>query len=95
MMASSQQRLVQNQRSFRAANERFGEMVEVRADGDRIPFLCECSNSDCRGRIEMTTKDYDAIHVVRTHFMILPGHAMVGGETVRGVDGDGYLVVQK
>ena len=94
MMASSQQRLVQNQRSFRAANERFGGMVESRADGRRVPFLCECADLDCRGRIEMTTSDYDAIHVVRSHYILLPGHTVAEGGTVQDANGDGYLVAQ-
>lgn len=84
-----------NQQTSRTANERLGEIVEERAGGRPIPFLCECADMTCHGRIEMTVRDFDAIHAIRTHYVILPGHAMADGEAVLDSSPDGYLIVQK
>lgn len=93
-MASRQQRLVENQKISRYANERLSDLVEERVDGNAVPFLCECADLDCSGRIGLTTNDYMALHVIRNQYVILPGHAMTDGERVVG-DDDGYLLVQK
>jgi hypothetical protein len=69
------------QHAARAANERFGELVGDRVVAARlIPFLCECADPDCLGRVEMTLADYGSVHRDRTLFVIMPGHAMTDGE---------------
>jgi hypothetical protein len=95
-LPSRQERLEQNQRMFRDANGRFEDAVEENAlDGTwPVPFLCECADIECRGRIEITTGDYDAAHIDSDHYVILPGHATIeGGEVVD--DNVTYLVVDK
>jgi len=95
-MTSRHERLEQNQRVFRDANGRFEDVVEENAfDGVRpVPFLCECADIECRGRIEITTGDYDAAHIDSDHYVILPGHLTIAGEeTVK--DNVSYLVVEK
>src|SRR4051812_2789681 len=39
-----------------------------------IHFFCECSDENCRERIKITLNDYNEIHTVREHFIVLPGH---------------------
>jgi hypothetical protein len=95
-MASRHERLEQNQRVSRDANGRFEEIVEENAFDGRwpVPFLCECADIECLGRIEITTGDYDAAHVDSDHYVILPGHRTIAGEeTVE--DNVSYLVVNK
>ena len=41
-MADRDGRLRENQRTFRAANERINELAQV-TDGQLVPFLCECA----------------------------------------------------
>ena len=81
---------------FRDANGRFGDAVEENAlDGARpVPFLCECADIECRGRIEITTRDYDAAHIDSDHYVILRGHPTIGGEEMVE-DNGAYLVVEK
>jgi hypothetical protein len=94
-MASRHERLAENQRLFRDANERFEELIEARVDGrGPVPFLCECADLDCRGRIELTTSDYDAAHLEARQYVIVPGHSTIEGEEVVEDNGD-YLVVRK
>jgi hypothetical protein len=70
------------QHAARAANERFGQLVGDRVVAARlIPFLCECADPDCLGRVEMTLADYGSVHRDRTLFVIMPGHPMVEGES--------------
>ena len=95
-MLSRHERLEQNQKMFRNANERFEEAVEQSAlDGVRpVPFLCECADIECMGRIEITTHDYDAAHIDSDHYVILPDHPTIEGEEMVEDNGS-YLVVEK
>lgn len=95
-MPSRHERLEQNQKMFRAANGRFEDAVEENAlDGVRpVPFLCECADIECRGRIEITTSDYDAAHIDPDHYVILRGHLTIDGEEIVE-DNMTYLVADK
>jgi hypothetical protein len=73
------------QRTSRAANERFHMiLVDAAVREQLIPFLCECAEPDCLGRVEMTLADYGEIHVDREVFVIMRGHRIVDGE--RAID---------
>jgi hypothetical protein len=70
-----------SQDASRAANERFHMLLVERPLLERlIPFLCECADADCLGRVEMTAADYGEIHVDREVYVIMRGHATVDGE---------------
>jgi hypothetical protein len=72
---------VASQEASRSANERFRSAVTALALADGlVPFLCECADWDCLGRIEMTLADYAAVHDDREVFVIMLGHATVDGE---------------
>jgi hypothetical protein len=72
---------VASQHASRGANERFHMVLVERPLLDKlIPFLCECADADCLGRVEMSLADYGEIHVDRELFVIMRGHAMVNGE---------------
>jgi hypothetical protein len=94
-MATRQERLEQNQREFRYANERLDELAgRLAVDGQLVAFLCECADDDCLGRIEITIGRYEEIHVERDRYVVLPGHPRIAGEeTVE--DRDYYEVVRK
>ena len=93
-MASRHATLVDNQRTFRRANERFQDLVDDRSDGFKVPFLCECADVSCLGRIELEASDYYAIHLDRSQYIILDDHLTVSGERlVEQVDG--FQIVSK
>jgi hypothetical protein len=75
----------QNQREFRYANGRFIDVLNsstANQDGQLIPFLCECADDDCMGRIEITAWRYEDIHADEGHYVILPGHTRIAGEEI-------------
>jgi len=82
-MASSNDRQVVSQRTFRSANERMQTLAVDIVPGEQlIPFLCECADDQCLGRVAMNLADYDDIHRDRDHYAILHDHLMVDGEHV-------------
>ena len=94
-MSAPIDRLVQNQRTSRYANERLHFLAgDIVAEDRLVPFLCECADDLCLGRVEMSLAEYDKIHVDRDTFSILAEHRRVDGERV--IDRrDTYEVVMK
>ena len=95
-MTTRHEKLVANQQEFRHANERFQEILGdvVGVDGRRVPFLCECAEVSCRGRVDATLDEYDDAHINRDDYFILRGHLRVTGEEIIG-QRDGYDIVRK
>lgn len=95
-MTSRHEQLVENQQTFRYANERFQDIVRdaLGVNGHRVPFLCECAEVSCRGRIDATLEEYEDAHFNRDDYFILRGHLRVTGEEIVG-QRDGYDLVRK
>ena len=91
--ASKRGRLTQGE--VRYANSRFLAVVNGSAtqDGQLIPFLCECAEDDCRGRIEITAWRYEDIHAHANQYVILPGHTRIAGEEI--VEENSYYEIVK
>jgi hypothetical protein len=86
----------QNQREFRNANERFVDVLNgttATQDGHLIPFLCECADDDCLGRIEITAWRYEDIHADEERYVILPRHMRIAGEEI--VEENSYYEIVK
>ena len=82
-MASSHDRRVVSQHTFRSANERMQTLaVDIVPPEQLIPFLCECADDECLGRVAMNLADYDDIHRDRDRYTVLHDHLMVDGEHV-------------
>jgi hypothetical protein len=84
------------QNDARSANASFRRVAAGSAWGrDRIlPFLCECADALCVGRIEITGADYGAAHDGVDQYVVLRNHQVIAGERViedRGV----FLVTAK
>jgi hypothetical protein len=75
--------LVQSQQVFRSANERMQALAVAIVPAEQlIPFLCECADDACLGRVDMSLSDYDHIHRDRDQYAVLRDHQGVDGETV-------------
>ena len=85
-------RLRQNEETFARANEQIRGAAE-RLRVDPVPFLCECSATNCTDLIRLTL---DAYRLVRGSggFMVCPGHDDPHVETVVE-DHGAYQVVEK
>jgi hypothetical protein len=83
-MASRKQRTEENQRSFRDANERLHELVDRAGveEEQLVPFLCECADDACLGRVQITLDRFAEVHADRDCFVILPGHARLESEEI-------------
>jgi hypothetical protein len=88
------ERLTKNQIVFREANELLLKTAVV-SDGRRVPFLCECADDECFGRIELTTDEYWVAHPPDENgFVLLRGHLQVEDE-VTVAEHDGHVVTRK
>jgi hypothetical protein len=85
----------ENEELFRMANDRLrGQIEDAVADGEPIPFLCECMDDLCMARVEMTMGDYRHVRASDDTFAVAPGHAAPDGEVVVE-EKDGFHVVRK
>jgi hypothetical protein len=88
-------RLRDNEETFRRANERLEAAVGERdATADRVPFLCECADETCMGRVDLTLDDYRAVRAHKKYFVMLPDHTRSRGEEVVARR-DGYEITEK
>jgi hypothetical protein len=92
-VTSKQDRLLANQETFRAANR---GMVEAANVGPQVPvpFLCECADFHCLGRVEASLLEYREAHRGDDRYFILPGHLRLEGEEILSENGR-YEVVSK
>ena len=73
----------ENQTLCRGANERLEQAVQDHvAEAQRVPFLCECADAFCRGRVDLTLEQYRALRARENCFAIIPGHPCVEGEEI-------------
>jgi hypothetical protein len=88
-----EQRIAQNELLFRAVNERIEELGE-QWHHQFMDAVCECGDSECFGRVEMSAEEYRRLRGDERHFAVLPGHEIPDVETVVERR-EGYLVVEK
>ena len=86
--------LAENQRAFRIGNERLRGAVGARAGGKPIPFLCECTDETCIGRVDLTLDEYRSIRRHENRFVILRDHPTLAGERIVQENGF-HQVVEK
>jgi hypothetical protein len=79
---------------YREVNERIEGLGEnFNLDG-RLALLCECGNSKCVARLELSNGEYAAVRQFPTRFAVAPGHELA--EIERVVERQpGYFVVEK
>ncbi len=92
-VSTRHERLAENERAFRTANERFSERAEKLVSAETpVPFLCECTDEDCLARIELSLAEYRAVRKHHDHFVIVPGHPTLENENVVSDYGDFHVV---
>jgi hypothetical protein len=96
-MESRVSRREENQRLFRLGNERLRTAVEANErvpETSRIPFLCECADEFCNGRVDLRLEEWEGVTAKPSHFVVVAGHPRSEGEKVVGML-DGYDIVRK
>jgi hypothetical protein len=82
-----------NEATFREANERIRRTQrELGLPGDRVPFLCECDDPQCRVPILLTEGEYERVRGDSTCFVVLAGHT--GADAVVE-ELEGHAIVRK
>lgn len=71
-------------------NERIAENAQ-RFDAGSTEFICECNDSGCSERIEITLEEYERVRADGTRFLLAPGHG--DGSIEKVVDHHGHFVV--
>jgi hypothetical protein len=94
---SSMERIVRNDALFREANEGIREAAEEHLEGDeRVPFVCECADPNCREMLHLTLAEYQLIRSDPRLFINVPGHqASAHGWAEAVARHDGHLIVEK
>jgi hypothetical protein len=96
-VASRDTRREQNQKIFRMGNERLSVAVDEQKmipETAKVPFLCECADEFCNGRVELERTQWESIASNPNQYVMLHGHPRSEGEAVVG-EFDGYDVVRK
>jgi hypothetical protein len=95
-VSSRETRREQNQKLFRMGNERLRAAVDEQAlpETASVPFLCECADEFCDGKVELERTQWESIASNRNEYVMVPGHPRSEGEVVVGAL-DGYDVVRK
>ena len=92
----TQERVARNDALFREANEGIQEAASTYDVLDRIPFICECADENCRELIVLSMDEYEEIRGNPRHFLNAPGHVRAGQGAAEVVHDRGrYTIVEK
>ena len=89
-----EERLARNEAIFRVGNERMAQWEERHEDGERERYLCECADSGCTEKVELTSAQYEYVRSNARWFVVIPGHEVPDVETVIDTH-DGWNVIEK
>jgi hypothetical protein len=104
----SERRLVENEVFFRQPNTRMAEGFKdlektakevgakewANATDKHFNFYCECSDENCRKKINLKPSEYLRIHKNSSQFVVLPGHNVADVERIVQSNDD-WIVVEK
>jgi hypothetical protein len=71
-------RRVETEDVFRSANERIAKKGWELGWRFPVPFLCECSDMHCFGRVELSLAKYRRVRSHPQRYMTVPGHEVTG-----------------
>lgn len=104
----SAKRMVENEVAFRQFNEKiqqgFDELNDLASktgqtnyaytNDDPLYYICECSDENCRQRVQLKPSMYNKIHAQRDRFVIVNGHETRSIEKVIGKEAE-FSIVEK
>ena len=92
----TQERVARNEALFREANEGIQEAASTYDVLERIPFICECADGNCRELLVLSMDEYEEIRGNPRHFLIAPGHVRAAQGAAEIVADHGrYEIVEK
>jgi hypothetical protein len=94
-MTEREQRLAENEASFRDVNESLRYVAEQgTAVVQTMRLVCECGDGGCSEFVDVTATEYEEVRAVSTHFIVRLGHVAPDIEQVV-VENDRFAVVEK
>ena len=75
---------------FRKANESIAAKARELRMESPIPFLCECSDTRCLGRVPLSIEEYDEARAAPQRYLTMAGHEVEGAFLV---EQDGHFVL--
>ena len=94
-MPTRNERREENQRQFQRLNQRLHDVVERQVpDATPVPFLCECADERCMGRVDVSPGQWQSVAERPNHFLIIAGHPRTEGEEIVDTLGP-YEIVEK
>lgn len=93
-MSPRDARAIRNEELFREVNAHIAELEDRGYAPERLPLICECSQTGCAFPIEVDPSTFERVREKPLWFFVAPGHERPDVETVveRGV---GYVIVEK
>jgi hypothetical protein len=91
--SGDEEKRAETEATFREANEQI-RAAERALDPplERVPYLCECDDRDCREPIPLMAADYERIREDGATFAIARGHSS-DGDIIE--EHENYLIVRK
>jgi len=93
-MGTREERIAENEQTFRALNEGVREVEERVGYPFAGRFFCECARTDCLEMVPMSLNEYEAVRADSSCFLIRKGHEMADVEDVVRDERE-YAVVKK
>jgi hypothetical protein len=91
-------KLAVNESAFRTANDRLrGAALSHHFLPDQgVPFICECSDPECRETVMLSIADYERVRDHPAWFLLVAGHEEPEADHERIIEAEqGYALVQK
>jgi hypothetical protein len=94
----TQERIAENQATFRVANERIEATADQMNLAGRVPFICECCDPTCMEIVRLNLDEYEDVRQHPRRFFTVPGHteaAVQAGAATVAKRLPGYTLVDK
>jgi hypothetical protein len=74
----------ENEKMFRHGNEALHDAAVDAEETSSVPFLCECADVNCLGRVNVTTAQWEMVANEPNRYLMIAGHLRSEGEEVVG-----------
>jgi len=75
----------ENQKMFRGGNMALRDAAKkIGLAASPVAFMCECASVECRGQVEVTLREWEAIAARRNHFLMIADHERSEGDELVG-----------
>jgi hypothetical protein len=91
---SQEERVAENEATFRRANEALYRRFQELGTADFVPFICECGDDRCTQTVRLKLEEYEEVRGQPGRFVVVPGHEILEVERVVEA-GERYEVVEK